>query len=266
MQFCLAPRPFLSPRLFTDRNFIVGVTLYAIMGLIMYASLALLAPYLQTLMDYPVVTAGIVLAPRGAGLMLAALICGRVIGKISARLLVGIGFVDRRLCAVRDDVWTPDVSEWTMISVGFIQGISIGFLTIPINIIAFATLPAELRTEATGIYSLMRNLGSAIGISITGALLEINTQVNHATIAEGITPFNRALQTGAATRFWNPWSLHGTAMLDREITRQAQIIAYVDDFKLMLVLAIIVLPLVPLLTRPSRSGARPSSSRSIDRR
>ncbi len=75
---------------------------------------------------------------------------------------------------------TPDISEWTVISVGFIQGISIGFLTIPINIITFATLPATMRTEATSIYSLMRNLGSAIGISVTGALLQTNTQINHA--------------------------------------------------------------------------------------
>ncbi|MGA9011178.1 MAG: DHA2 family efflux MFS transporter permease subunit, partial [Acetobacteraceae bacterium] len=93
VQFCLAPRPFLSPRLFADRNFTVGAFLYAIMGLIMYASLALLAPFLQTMMNYPVMTAGIVLAPRGAGLMVAALICGRVMGKVSARLLVGLGFV-----------------------------------------------------------------------------------------------------------------------------------------------------------------------------
>ena len=184
------------PRLFTDRNFVVGITLYFIMGLIMYATLALLAPYLQTLMDYPVVTAGIVLAPRGAGLMLAALVCGRVIGKVSARLLVGIGFVTGAYALYEMTFWTPDISEWTMISVGFIQGLSIGFLAIPINIITFATLPSELRTEATGIYSLMRNLGSAIGISITGALLEINTQVNHALIAGDVTPFNRALQTG----------------------------------------------------------------------
>jgi DHA2 family multidrug resistance protein len=126
-------------------------------------------------------------------------------------------------------------------------------------------VPAELRTEATGIYSLMRNLGSAIGISITGALLQINTQVNHATIASEVTPFNRALQTGAASRFWDPWSLHGAAMLDQQITRQAQIIAYVDDFKLMLVLAIVVLPLL-LLTRPAPSGARSPPARPIDRR
>ena len=128
VQFSLAPRPFLPPRLFADRNFVVGVTLYFTMGLIMYATLALLAPYLQTLMDYPVVTAGIVLAPRGAGLMLAALICGRLIGKISARLLVGIGFATGAYALYEMTFWTPDVSEWTMISVGFVQGLSLGFL------------------------------------------------------------------------------------------------------------------------------------------
>ena len=147
IQFSLAPRPFLSPRLFTDRNFVVGVTLYFTMGLIMYATLALLAPYLQTLMNYPVVTAGIVLAPRGAGLMLAALICGRLIGTLSARLLVAIGFATGAYALYEMTSWTPDVSEWTMISVGFLQGLSIGFLTIPINIITFATLPPELRIE-----------------------------------------------------------------------------------------------------------------------
>jgi DHA2 family multidrug resistance protein len=257
VQFSLAPRPFLSPRLFTDRNFVVGISLYFTLGLIMYATLALLAPYLQTLMDYPVVTAGIVLAPRGAGLMLAALICGRVIKRISPRLLVGFGFATGAYALYEMTSWTPDVSETTMISVGFLQGLSIGFLTIPINLITFATLPAAMRTEAAGVYSLMRNLGSAIGISVTGALLETNTQVNHALIADEVTPFNRALQSGAAARFWDPGSMRGTTMLNQEVTRQAHIIAYIDDFKLMLVLTIVVLPLV-LLTRP------PPSSRASD--
>jgi MFS transporter, DHA2 family, multidrug resistance protein len=252
VQFCLAPRPFLSPRLFADRNFTVGAFLYAIMGLIMYASLALLAPYLQTMMNYPVMTAGIVLAPRGAGLMVAALICGRVMGRVSARLLVGVGFVVGAYALHEMTLWTPDIAESTVIIVGFIQGISIGFLAIPINIIAFATLPSAIRTEATSIYSLMRNLGSAIGISITGALLQTNTQVNHAIIAEDVTPFNRALQSGAASQLWNTGSPHGIALLDQAVTYQARIIAYVDDFKLMLVLAIFVLPLL-LLVRTPRS-------------
>ena len=259
----LAPKPFLSPRLFADRNFVVGITLYFTMGLIMYATLALLAPYLQTLMGYPVITAGFVLAPRGAGLMLAALICGRLIGRVSGRLLVGIGFVTGAVVVHEMTSWTPDVSESTMIGAGFLQGVSIGFLTIPINIITFGTLPAQLRTEATGVYSLMRNLGSAIGISITGALLEINTQVNHALIAAGVTPFNRPLQTSAAARFWDPGSLHGAALLNEEITRQARIIAYIDDFKLMLVLSIVVLPLL-LLTRASPSDLRGSRPQRVE--
>jgi MFS transporter, DHA2 family, multidrug resistance protein len=148
-----------------------------------------------------------------------------------------------------------------MISVGFLQGLSIGFLTIPINIITFATLPATLRTEAAGVYSL--NLGSAIGISVTGALPQTNTQVNHAILAEEVTPFNRALQARPAARFWHPGSIEGTAMLNQEVTRQAHIIAYIDDFKLMLILAIVVLPLV-LLTRPPPSVAKPTSTHSND--
>jgi DHA2 family multidrug resistance protein len=259
VQFWLAPRPFISPKLFADRNFVVGVVLYFIMGLIMYATLALLAPYLQTLMNYPVVTAGIVLAPRGVGLMFAAMMCGRLLGKISPRLLVGLGFVSGAYALYEMTGWTPDVSEFSIISAGFIQGISIGFLAIPINIIAFATLPSEQRIAATSIYSLMRNLGSAIGISVTGALLAINTQVNHAIIAAGATPFNRALQAGAALRHWNPGSAHGAALLNEEITRQAKIIAYIDDFKLMLVLAVLALPLL-LLTRPPGSGMSASGS------
>jgi DHA2 family multidrug resistance protein len=215
-------------------------------------------------MSYPVITTGIVQAPRGAGLMLAAMICGRVVGKVNPRYLVGAGFVTGAYALYRMTFWTPDIAEWDLISAGFIQGISIGFLAIPINIISFATLPSELRTEATGIYSLVRNLGSAIGISITASLLEINTQVNHEMIAADASPFNRALQSGLASRFWSLHNLHGVALLDNEITRQAKIIAFVDDFKLMLVLAVVALPLL-LLTRPSASGLRPSPARSSGR-
>jgi DHA2 family multidrug resistance protein len=260
VQFALAPRPFLSPRLFADRNFSAGLILYFIMGSIMYATLALLVPYLQTLMGYPVVTTGIVLAPRGAGLMLAALICGRLVGRVNPRWLVGTGFVTGAYALHLMTDWTPDIDQWALIRAGFIQGISIGFLAIPINILAFATLSPELRTEATGVYSLVRNLGSAIGISVTGALLETNTQANHAIIAGDASPFNRALQSGSPSTLWNLATVHGAALLDQAITRQAKIIAFIDDFKLMLILAIVGLPLL-LLTRSSPAIARPAERR-----
>ncbi|MBV9786138.1 MAG: DHA2 family efflux MFS transporter permease subunit [Acidisphaera sp.] len=254
VQLALAPRPFLSPRLFRDLNFVVGITFIFIVGLILYATLALLTPYLQTVMDYPVVTAGVALAPRGAGTMLAMLVCGRLVGRVNVRLLVSFGFLATAYALYEMTSWTPDVSEWTVINIGFIQGVSIGFVFVPLSTTTFATLPSELRTQATGIYSLMRNIGSAIGISVTGALLQSNTQINHAQIAGAVTPFNRALNAGAILRFWNPVGAHGAAALNEEVTRQATIIAYVDDFKLMLILALASLPLVLLIRSTKRQA------------
>jgi DHA2 family multidrug resistance protein len=254
IQSSLAPKPFLSPKLFADLNFVIGVIFIFIVGLIMYATLALLAPYLQTLMNYPVVIAGIVLAPRGIGTMLAMVVCGRLIGKVSARLLVTIGLIASAYALYAMIFWTPDVSEWTVVSVGVIQGFGIGFVFVPLSITTFSTLPSELRTEAAGIYSLMRNLGSAIGISVTSSLLQTNTQINHAIIAATATPFNHVLQNGAAARFLNPRSASGAALFNDEITRQASIIAYIDDFKMMLVLSVIALPLV-LLIRSTKAKA-----------
>jgi DHA2 family multidrug resistance protein len=251
VQLSSARKPFLSPKLFKDVNFVVGVVFIFIVGLILYATLALLTPYLQTLMDYPVVTAGVALAPRGAGTMLAMMVCGRLVGKVNTRLLVAIGFLATAYALYDMTSWTPDISEQTIIVTGFIQGLSIGFVFVPLSTITFATLPAELRTQATGIYSLMRNIGSAIGISVTGALLQTNTQINHALIADEVTPFNRSLSQGAALHFWNPFGLHGAATLNQEVTRQASTIAYIDDFKLMLILALASLPLV-LLIRPAK--------------
>jgi DHA2 family multidrug resistance protein len=255
-------RPFLSPRLFKDLNFVIGVTFIFIVGLILYATLALLTPYLQTLMNYPVVTAGLALAPRGAGTMVAMLVCGRLVGKVSVRLLVSIGFLATAYALFEMTFWTPDVSEWSVITVGFIQGASIGFVFVPLSTVTFATLPSELRTQATGIFSLMRNIGSAIGISVTGALLQTNTRVNHQLIAETVTPFNRSLWE--ARGFWDPSSLRGAMMLNDEVTRQASSIAYIDDFKLMLILALAALPLVLLIRPPKASTGGDDHAAAMD--
>jgi DHA2 family multidrug resistance protein len=253
VQFFLAKRPFISPTLFTDVNFVVGIILYAINGLIMYSTLALLAPYLQKLMNYPVITSGIVLAPRGVGVMLAAMVCGRLLKRSGPRLLLGIGLIIGVYVLYDMMFWTPDISVWRIAGVGVGQGISIGLVAIPLNITTFSTLPPERRIEGTSIYALMRNLGSAIGISVTGALLQMNIQTNHAIVAGEVGPFNRALHATAAARIWDVLSAHGAALLDQEINRQAQIIAYIDDFKLMFVLALVTAPLV-LLTRGARQA------------
>jgi DHA2 family multidrug resistance protein len=254
VQSALAPKPFLPPRLFRDLNFCLGTFFIFVIGVILYATLALMAPYLQNLMEYPVVTAGVVLAPRGLGTMAAAILCGRLVTMVSPRLLVGVGFVASAWALYDMIFWTPDIDPISIVLTGIIQGLGVGFVFVPLTVAAFATLPADMRTQAAGVYSLMRNLGSAIGISVTGALLTINTQANHAVIAARLTPFDHALQSGSVGQFWNPQRLAGAAQLNAAVTRQASIIAYIDDFKLMLVLALIALPLTLLLRPPKPAG------------
>jgi DHA2 family multidrug resistance protein len=249
VQSFLSPKPFLSPRLLSDVNFVIGIIFIFVVGLVLYATLALLAPYLESLMNYPVLTAGVILAPRGIGTIAAALLCGRLIGRVDPRLQIGFGLCASSYALYGMVGWTPDVSIWDIVSIGVIQGFGVGCVFVPLSVITFATLSAELRTQGTGIFSLMRNLGSAIGISVTGALLEMTTQVNHSIIASSITPFNRSLQSGPAAYLWNPETLKGASALNLEITRQAEINGYADDFKFMLVLSLLALPLV-LLVKP----------------
>src|SRR5580693_312574 len=181
-----AHEPFVRPSLFRDRNFTAGVLFISIVGLTYYASLALQPPYLQNLMNYPIVSAGLVLGPRGVGTMGAMLIVGRLIGRVDTRLLLALGL---GLTAWSFHVmtgWTPDVSQTTIVVVGIIQGVGLGFIFVPLSVVTLSTLAPERRAEGAGLYSLSRNIGSSIGISVVNSLLTRNTQVNHAEITPSI--------------------------------------------------------------------------------
>src|ERR1700732_4729456 len=142
-----ADEPFVKPGLFRDRNFAAGTLMIAIVGLTYYASLALQPPYLQNLMNYPVVTAGLVLGPRGIGTMGAMMIVGRLVGRVDTRLLlaVGLGLTAWSFYAMTG--WTPDVSQSTIVIVGVIQGIGLGFIFVPLSVVTLSTLSPELRAE-----------------------------------------------------------------------------------------------------------------------
>jgi DHA2 family multidrug resistance protein len=253
VQMLLAPKPFLSPKLFMDSNFTIGTFLTFLVGLNQYASLALLSPYLQNLAGDPVMMTGFLLGPRGLGMTAAMLIAGQVMNKIDIRLFVGAGFVIYLFAMYSFTHWTPDVSHQEIMVNGVIQGLGTGFIFMPLSTVIYATLAPALRVEAAGVFNLARNIGSAVGISITGALLQSNTQINHEIIGDVVTPFNRMLQSGMVGHLWNPDLAAGAAALDAEITRQATIIAYSDDFKLMLVTTLFVMPLI-LLLRPSKTA------------
>jgi DHA2 family multidrug resistance protein len=237
-----AQRPFVNPSLFRDRNFAMGMIFIFIVGVTYLASLALMTPYLQTLMGYPVVAAGIVMGPRGMGTMACMFIVGRLIGKVDIRILLALGLGLTAWAMFDMTGWTPDVSQWTIIVTGFLQGAGLGFLFVPLTTITFSTLPAEKRGDGTGLYNLSRNIGSAVGISVVSALLTENTQANHEEIGAYITPFNHVLHgLGAA---FSPLTLAGRTTLDALVTREASTIAYIDDFKLMMVMCLVALPML----------------------
>ncbi|TIW84652.1 MAG: DHA2 family efflux MFS transporter permease subunit, partial [Mesorhizobium sp.] len=233
-----ARNTFVNPRLFLDRNFAVGMIFIFIIGITYLASLALMTPYLQTLMGYPVVTAGIVMGPRGLGTMACMFLVGRLIGKVDTRWLLLIGLLITAWAMYDMTGWTPDVSQWTIISTGFIQGAGLGFLFVPLTTITFATLAPERRAEGTGLYNLSRNIGSSVGISVVTALLTQNVQINHANIAAYVTPFNQAFSDPAIFQAMNPYTAAGRAALDGVVTLQATVISYMNDFKLMMILSL----------------------------
>jgi DHA2 family multidrug resistance protein len=251
--------PFIKPAMFRDRNFTAGVIFVAIVGLILYAPLSLLPPYLQDLMNYPVFTAGIALAPRGVGTMLAMVITGRLVGKIDTRILLATGLGLMAWALYDMTGWTPAVSMVTVMINGVVQGVGLGLLFVPLSTVIFATLLAQYRTDGTGIYTYIRNIGSSIGISIVQAMLVSETQINHATIGRYVTPFNRLFEHGAVAHYLSPYTAAGRALLDSVVSTQALIIAYIDDFKLVMLASLMALPLLLLFRRP-KGGPEPGMS------
>jgi DHA2 family multidrug resistance protein len=147
--------------------------------------------------------------------------------------------------------WTPDIGPKQLIFTLIIQGASLGFVFIPLQVVAFATLPAELRTDGASLLSLFRNVGSAIGVSITSSQLAHNIQVVHSELAGAVNPFTRSLQTGGAvTRLLDPATAAGARILDGMINNQAQIISYMDDYKLMIWSTVPTILLLFIMRRP----------------
>ncbi len=250
-----AREPFVRPSLFRDRNFTAGVIFVAIIGLTYYASLALQPPYLQDLMNYPIVTAGLVLGPRGIGTMAAMLVVGKLIGRTDTRVLLGTGLGLTAWSFHAMTSWTPDISQMTIIVVGVIQGIGLGFIFVPLSAAALSTLSSAQRAEGAGLFNLSRNLGSSIGISVVKSLLTRNTQINHADIAQHVTAVNRIFADPSIERFWDPFTAVGRAALDAIITQQAQIIAYIDDYKLLMIATLVVIPLLVVFTTAPEGDA-----------
>jgi DHA2 family multidrug resistance protein len=243
-------RRFVNPALFKDRNFITGNIFIFLMGVVMFSTLALLPPMLQDLMNYPVVTTGMVTAPRGLGSLTAMFIVPRLLGKFDVRALIAFGLALTAFSSWQMTGFDLQMGSSAVVWSGILQGIGMGFVYVPVATTAFATLRPLLRNEGTSIFSLMRNLGASVGISVVTTLLTRNTQIAHAALAAHVTSYGSPLHAvaGAAT------TSRGMTELNGAVTQQAAMIAYNDNFKLLLVLSLASIPLV-LLLRKGRGGA-----------
>jgi len=255
-----AKQPFLPPGLFKDRNFVCGVSMVFCTGMVMLASSALMAPYLESLAGYPVETAGLSMAPRGIGTMIGMQIASRLSGRFDHRKLMAFGLLTLGAALYSMSSWTPAVSQQQMMLTLLTQGFAIGFVFNPMTVMAFTTLPASLRPYSTSLQSLCRNLGQALGVSITSMMLVRSTQVSHADLAAGITPFDRVLQgNDAVSHLLDPATKHGAALLDQMINYQAQIIAYNNDFRMMTLVVVPPLLLLLVMRRHVRPAAVPAA-------
>jgi DHA2 family multidrug resistance protein len=246
-------RRFVSPALFKDRNFLTGNLFIFIVGAVLYATLALLPPLLQDLLNYPVVTTGLVTAPRGFGTLAAMFIVGRLMGKVDIRLIIGTGFALTAMSAWLMTGFDLQMDSAAVVWSGVVQGMGTGFVYVPLAAAAFATLTPALRNEGTAIFSLTRNIGSSVGISVVNTLLTRNTQIMHATLSEHVTRYSPVLR--AQLPPGSP-SLRILGGLNATVTEQAAMIAYNNDFKLTMILSLAAIPLV-LLLRKGSSPAEP---------
>jgi len=250
-----AKKPFISPRIFLDRNFLAGLVIMFTVGLVLLSSAALLPSYLQRLGGYSVTEAGLLMAPRGFGTMGAMLLAGRLTSRIDPRLLMLFGITTMTYTLWLMTGWTPDVDRSSLIWITTLQGFGMGFVFIPLQVVAFATLPGEFRTDGASLFSLMRNVGSAIGISVATWLLSVNTATMYSQLGENVTAFNRLFHVGAAGLFYNPNLPMGLSNLDAEVTRQAQIVAYSNDFMFMFLVSLPTVLALLLMSKPARPVA-----------
>ncbi|MDP4891671.1 DHA2 family efflux MFS transporter permease subunit [Cypionkella sp.] len=245
-----AEKPFLEPRMFLDQNFATGLVFIFVIGIILLASLALLPPMLARIYGYPTITTGLVMAPRGVGTMVSMIVVGKLVRTVDARLLVTLGLILTAASLYFMTGFTPQMDRSLIIWTGVLQGLGLGLVFVPLSTIAFATIDPIFRADATSLFSLVRNIGSSIGISIVTLMLTRNLQINHSVLGAEISPFNPNFTNalpGAAR------SLVTMSQVEGLVTVQALMISYINDFKLMMIVTLCAMPLALLLKKPDLS-------------
>jgi DHA2 family multidrug resistance protein len=245
-------RSFLNRDLLKNPNFAVGTILMFFVGGILSGTLALLPTMLQSLMDYPVFTTGLITSPRGIGTMAAMFLVGRLINHVDNRLIIFSGLMMTLVSLWQMTGFSLQMGMAPVITSGLLQGFGLGCTFVPLNTLALSNLPRHILTQGTALRSLMRNLGGSIGISVFEVVLTQNTQIVHARLVENLRPDNPLAHVPLLAAPYSLTTPTGVAALNAEVTRQAAMVAYIDVYTFMMVIVAITIPLL-LLVRPPRS-------------
>jgi DHA2 family multidrug resistance protein len=254
-----ARAPLFSRAMLNDRNLVTAMGFMIVVGVVMFASMALLPPMLQNLFGWPVIDTGLALAVRGIGILISMAVAGRLLGKIDPRLLVGTGLVVAAFSLWQMSHWSLAMGMEPVIVSGLVQGLGMGLIFIPLNTMAFATIAPHYRTDGSSLLNLFRSLGASIGISIVTTLLGVNIQKSHADLAAHVTNSSVSLLDPSTADRFGIAGETALAMVNAEINRQAAMVAYIDDFWLMMWVTLATVPLV-LLLRPPKPGGPVASA------
>src|SRR6201985_1767593 len=240
-------KPFIQFALFKDRNFLTGCIFMTVMGLWLYCTMALSSPFLQNVIGYPIITAGVLLASRGCGTFVAMMIVGRLMRYIEARTLIIFGLSLTATSLYYMTFWTDQTGVPEIVTISVVQGFGFGLVFVPLSTVAFMTLPGHLRTDGTSMLTLMRNVASSVGISIVIAQLTEGSRRVYAILNNNVNPFNHAMQMPDVAGMIDMSTDKGRAMADVIGGLQAQIIAFSQDYQLVMLFILVSIPLALMI-------------------
>lgn len=248
--------PLFEREMMVNRAFLVGLAFMTLLGIANVGLSAVLPTMYQTVYGYDVMDTGLLMAPRGLGVLTTMLVTNRLMTKVDSRMLIFVGYIVAAVSLWIMTGWSLDMDYHMIVVAGYVQGLGLGLVFVPVNLIAFSSLSPRFRTDGTTLMTLFRNLGSSFGISVIVTQLARNIQTAHADIGANVTSFNvPAIDPASTAEILGSTGSGLLYMIDGEVNRQAAMIAYLDNFYMLFWLVLCVAPIAWIVKRPSAPGA-----------
>ena len=242
--------PIFDTRLFMDRNFVLSSIAMTAVGMALFGSITLQPLYFEQVLGYDTTLAGLYMIPRGIASMFSMMLVSQLIGKVDSRYLIGFGAVAGSIGSWGMTMYPLEASSFSLIWPTMFQGLGMGFIFIPLNGIAYSTLPKDLMTEASGVYSLIRTIGNAIGISIVMLLYTRGIQQSWNHLIEHVTPYGVALDQYLAPLHLNKNSPEALSLIAQQVAHQSQALAMLDALHGTIISFVVIFPFLFFLKKP----------------